>query len=178
MYLESLWLSPYGWRRPDKMAEWIECTASVLGDRAIQTSPVRTKVESNKWLENLNYLPPRQSQGIFTIAQGLGWFSVRIMWLSGCIKSWYWWPCLPVEQHYKVAVGAHCYKSVPILIWTYMLPGHKTTNKTPVWVTANRLVTDSTGVDNKSHTVQIYSPGRQPPGGYFVCLLFLCPSKI
>ena len=31
------------------------------------------------------------------------------------IISWYWWPDFPMEQRYKVAMSAHCHKSVPIL---------------------------------------------------------------
>ena len=36
------------------------------------------------------------------------------------------WPSLPVGQHFKVAMGVHCHKSVPILTWPRMLPSHKT----------------------------------------------------
>ena len=33
------------------------------------------------------------------------------------IRSWCWCPGLPVAQHYKVVIGAHCHRSVPVLIW-------------------------------------------------------------
>ena len=46
-----------------------------------------------------------------------GWLSVRIMWLSWHIRSWRWWPDLPVGQQYNVAMTVHCHKVVPILIW-------------------------------------------------------------
>ena len=36
------------------------------------------------------------------------------------------WPGLPMGQHYKVTMSAHCYLSVPILICTLMLAGRKT----------------------------------------------------
>ena len=46
-------------------------------------------------------------------------------WLAQCqgnviewdIRSWCWQPYFPVEQHYKVAICAHCHKSVPVLMW-------------------------------------------------------------
>ena len=50
------------------------------------------------------------------------------MWLSGELGHG-WWPGFPVGQHYKITMSAHCHKLVPVLIWPYMLLGHKTTNK-------------------------------------------------
>ena len=55
-------------------------------------------------------------------------------WLVQChdnaaeldIRSWCWRPDLPVGQHYKVAMSAHCHKSVAIL----MLLGRKITRNT------------------------------------------------
>ena len=56
-----------------------------------------------------------------------GWLSVNIVWLrSGhIIRSWCWRSCLPMGQHYKVAMSAHGHKSVPVL----MLLGCKTTTQ-------------------------------------------------
>ena len=34
-----------------------------------------------------------------------------------------------VRQHYKVVISAHCHKSVPVLILTWVLLVHKTTNE-------------------------------------------------
>ena len=34
-------------------------------------------------------------------------------WDSGL---WCWWSGVPVRQHYKVVMSAHCHKSVPVLI--------------------------------------------------------------
>ena len=49
-------------------------------------------------------------------------------------KSWCWQPGFPVGQHYKITMSVHCHKSVPILIWAYMLLGHKTTNNMRVYI--------------------------------------------
>ena len=59
-----------------------------------------------------------------------GWLSVRIMWLSGISRSSCQRPGVPVRQHYKVTIGAHCHKSVPVLKWRYILLGCKTTKNT------------------------------------------------
>ena len=32
------------------------------------------------------------------------------------IRLWCWWPGIPVGQYYKVAMNAHCHKTVPVLI--------------------------------------------------------------
>ena len=45
------------------------------------------------------------------------------------MRAWCWRPNLPVRQHYKVAMRAHCLKSVPVLIWPLMLIGRKVTIK-------------------------------------------------
>ena len=37
------------------------------------------------------------------------------------IRSWCRWPGFPVEQHYKVIMNAHCHRTVPVLIWPWML---------------------------------------------------------
>ena len=45
-------------------------------------------------------------------------------WLAQCqdnviesdIRSWCWWPGLPVGQSYKVPTSVHCHKSATILI--------------------------------------------------------------
>ena len=42
------------------------------------------------------------------------------------IRSWCWWPGLPVGQHYKVVLSVHCHTSGPLMIWPYMFPGRKT----------------------------------------------------
>ena len=41
--------------------------------------------------------------------------------------------CNPVGQQYKVVINVHCHKSVPILICSKMLLGHKTTSKQSYW---------------------------------------------
>ena len=56
-----------------------------------------------------------QALSIIRIGQGMVW-SVRIMWLFA----------LPVGKHYKVTISAHCHKSLPVLLWPYMLLGQKT----------------------------------------------------
>ena len=60
-------------------------------------------------------------------------------WLAQCQdkvtesdnRSWCLRPGVPVRQHYQVTMSVHCHKSVPILIWPYMLLRCKTitTNK-------------------------------------------------
>ena len=54
---------------------------------------------------------------------------------------WYWWHGLSVGQLYKVAMSAHCHKSVDVMIWLYMLPGHQTP-------TTNHLLEAHLGTSN------------------------------
>ena len=47
--------------------------------------------------------------------------------VSKCdIRLWWWRPDPPVGQHYKITTSEHHHRWVPILLWTYMLPGCKT----------------------------------------------------
>ena len=53
------------------------------------------------------------------------------------IRPCCWWPCVPVGQHYDVAMSAHCHQSVPILKAPWILLECKTTatkeRKTWTW---------------------------------------------
>ena len=94
----------------DGMVEWAERPSKTSH---IQTSWVQTLVESKRWLKKL-YL-----------ALSSHALSIIKDWFNQCqdnmterdIRSWFWWPCLPVAQHYKVVMSMHSYESVRILIW-------------------------------------------------------------
>ena len=54
------------------------------------------------------------------------------MWLSGISdqEGQQLYSAVPVGQHYKATMSAHCHKSVPIPIWPQMLLGCKTQTTT------------------------------------------------
>ena len=70
-------------------------------------------------------------------------------WLGKCqdsvtewdIRSWCSWTGLPEGQHYKVAMSAHCHKSVPVLIWAELLLRGKTS--TSVWAKDEMVAAES-----------------------------------
>ena len=45
--------------------------------------------------------------------------------VSSPIRSWCQQPVLPLRQYHKFVMSVGCHKYVPILIWPYMLWGHK-----------------------------------------------------
>ena len=107
------------------MAEWVERPSPVLGDRGIR----------NHWFEpwssQIKNLKINTSHFLTRHSALFGWVKD---WLAQCqdnvtrcdIRSCCWWPGFPVGLHYKVTMSVHCHKSVPILIWQWMLPGRKT----------------------------------------------------
>ena len=96
--------------QPGWMVEWVERPSPILGDQEIQTSLVRTLVDSNQWLKNVYMSLPSQALGIIRIGE-------RLVVTKWAIRSWCWRTGFPVGKHYKVTRRAYLHKLVPILIW-------------------------------------------------------------
>ena len=98
--------------RLDEKAKWVPYSSPILGDWESIWTWVWTLVKSTQWLKYLYLLLP--SQALCIIRIGLELVGSVSEW---DIRSWCWQPGLLVGQHYKVSMGAHCHKSVPVLIW-------------------------------------------------------------
>ena len=81
--------------------------------RQFKSWPSQTSSFQNSYL-SISSLP----FGITRIEHVKGWFAqyqdnVTESEIESCCR----WPDLPVGQHYKVTMNAHCHKSVPVVVW-------------------------------------------------------------
>ena len=87
----------------------------------------------DSWSSQINALKMYTCRFLARCSTLLGW---GMDWLAQCqdnvsewdIRSWCWQPGLPVGWHYKV-MSIHCHKSILVLMWPYLLLGHKTRTK-------------------------------------------------
>ena len=115
--------------RRDGRVSWV--TISCL-ERSWDSNPlVQILVVSNQWLKDLYLALPSQTLSTIRIGQGLCWLSGKIILLSGISHHGEWWFGKAVGRTYKVATRANSRNSVPIVIWSYVLPGHQTPTTTP-----------------------------------------------
>ena len=86
--------------------------------------PQRRRITSDQWQTKWYLLLPSLVLCINRIGPSTGLLSSRvILWLSGIAD---WGVGIPDGQLFRAALSAHCYHSILILVWPYLVLGRKT----------------------------------------------------